>query len=344
MASANICEICNLKSGRYTCPRCNILYCSTTCYQSITHNNCSESFFKDCVDEMLQSVNKDPKNKRDVEELLKRVNGDFNEIDAQLLDSDDDENCPDDINTLQERLEGVDLDDSELVWSKLSENERREYFEFLQNGEMNEIVEAVWKPFWGNKFETKIIEVEKLEELKTKCPKILKIKDFNSISNKSPSDCVQFNLINILASYAFTTRYFDGDHFKEAAEAVSCITQISSVFKSNGRFQNYEEAVKSVIYEYKNLSWVETSGENEKLLWGDLKDILEGPHDTEKNFYALCCLSDLSRLFKSALNGIIDTNKSKGFQNDEIKFETRDRIKMHIKKVDYYLSYVKDLF
>lgn len=34
---------------KYSCPRCNILYCSVNCYKSEAHLQCSETFYKDCV-------------------------------------------------------------------------------------------------------------------------------------------------------------------------------------------------------------------------------------------------------------------------------------------------------
>ena len=41
------------KSARYTCPRCNVRYCSLECYRSEKHGGCSEAFYHDCVVEDL---------------------------------------------------------------------------------------------------------------------------------------------------------------------------------------------------------------------------------------------------------------------------------------------------
>ena len=49
------CEICTEgKSAPYTCPRCNIPYCSTRCYQHQKHSQCSEQFYQNCVQEELK--------------------------------------------------------------------------------------------------------------------------------------------------------------------------------------------------------------------------------------------------------------------------------------------------
>lgn len=69
------------------------------------------------------------------------------------------------------------------------------------------------------------------------------------LQSKEPSDCVQYNLINILAAYAFTTRYFNGDYRDFVKEAVSCIASLSLCLKNNQNFVDFETCVKSVEQE-----------------------------------------------------------------------------------------------
>lgn len=37
---------CQSQNFKYSCPRCNIKYCSLDCYRSQAHRQCSEAFYK----------------------------------------------------------------------------------------------------------------------------------------------------------------------------------------------------------------------------------------------------------------------------------------------------------
>lgn len=94
----------------YTCPRCGIGYCNVDCYKSEAHLECSESFYKQCIEDELKSQEKDAEGRKKMIEILKRVheqdlrNTDFESDDAsdeggraedeleEQLDSDDEEN------------------------------------------------------------------------------------------------------------------------------------------------------------------------------------------------------------------------------------------------------------
>lgn len=60
-----------------------------------------------------------------------------------LLDSDDESEGAD----LAERLAGIDLDNADQVWEQLSEEERRQFEELLQSGDVSEVV-PTWEPWW----------------------------------------------------------------------------------------------------------------------------------------------------------------------------------------------------
>lgn len=83
----------------------------------------------------------------------------------------------------------------------------------------------------------------------------------------------------------------------------------------------------------------------------DLEKILKGPNKAENKFYILCALSDVHNLLKASLkpakNGESSGGFSKQFPNEHfpsVKLEEMPRIKNHLKKVDYFLSYAKDHF
>lgn len=50
------CMMCKAEPSCYTCPRCNLHYCSLACYQSPDHSVCSETFYKESVLKELKDM------------------------------------------------------------------------------------------------------------------------------------------------------------------------------------------------------------------------------------------------------------------------------------------------
>lgn len=134
---------CDNALAIYSCPKCNVIYCSLDCYRSRSHLECSENFYKETVLEELQFVNNAKDSETKMLEVLQRVH-DSNriipedleeyELDPNIdlenldLDSDDDPEYLD----ITERLAGVNLDDAEQVWDKLTEDEKQDFVAFLK--------------------------------------------------------------------------------------------------------------------------------------------------------------------------------------------------------------------
>lgn len=138
------CELCLEKPAKYTCPRCNVKYCSLECYKCEKHMSCSELFYKNCVIQALQDDVIDEERKQSMLEILKRDHEDKN--DNFLVEEDDEED-------LEERLEGLNLDrDTDKIWEKLTKEEKREFEKAVGNGYIGSLVE-VWTPWWINKVE-----------------------------------------------------------------------------------------------------------------------------------------------------------------------------------------------
>lgn len=136
---------CNEQKTKYTCPRCGIQYCSVTCYKSSQHIKCSEIFFKDCVvKELVQ--NNTPKQfgqkaLTDLENLLKKDTARYEDD----VDSDDSGDvCHE---NFLERMKNVDLNDSNAVWTLLTEKERIDFKEKLFSGEVVKLLPN-WNPWW----------------------------------------------------------------------------------------------------------------------------------------------------------------------------------------------------
>ncbi|KAF9153681.1 hypothetical protein BG015_002891 [Linnemannia schmuckeri] len=67
------CGICRAQPFKYICPRCNLRYCSLTCYKDQAHVQCTESFYKSSVmDELKSSPAATPQDRKKMLGILDR--------------------------------------------------------------------------------------------------------------------------------------------------------------------------------------------------------------------------------------------------------------------------------
>ncbi|KAM5537102.1 hypothetical protein V8D89_009248 [Ganoderma adspersum] len=122
--STTPCAICRRQFALYTCPRCNIPYCSLVCFRSEKHGDCSESFYRKEVEiDVKTAPSASTEEKRRMMELLKRFEEDSLD-DSPLLDDDEDG-----VDGLQWRMQNVDLDTAsyEELWAALTPVEREKF-------------------------------------------------------------------------------------------------------------------------------------------------------------------------------------------------------------------------
>ena len=132
------CVFCVKKVPKYTCPRCNVRYCSSVCYKSDKHSQCSELFYKDCVLEEMSEHKGSSDDKVKMLEMLKKLNE--RGRDEEMFDAED----------LEERLHDIDInsDPEGVVWSALTENERKQFESAVKSGEISNLID-VWVPWWS---------------------------------------------------------------------------------------------------------------------------------------------------------------------------------------------------
>uniref|UniRef100_A0A1B6D5B0 HIT-type domain-containing protein n=1 Tax=Clastoptera arizonana TaxID=38151 RepID=A0A1B6D5B0_9HEMI len=348
-SSINLCKLCNELEAKYTCPRCNILYCSLKCYQSELHLQCSESFYKECVLSDIAEGNLDKDSQRKMLEILQRVQNIDNtfEDDELSLDSDDDSDTD-----LAERLKDVDLNDADSVWKYLSSSEKQEFQEMVRTGDICKVIPQ-WEPWWCYRQENKLVEEivpddNNKDDIHQKCPSVkLDVTPFSTLTKLTPSPCVRCNLINILAAYIVVSRYFIGKHHDEPIESTSTMLMLSKNLASNQNFEAVDLATESVIQEsINNPSFI---GKVESLeLKEDLTKVLAGPSEKEHNFYVLAALNDLHKLFNSSkqcLSGLGKNTKSEFSQKyPEASLPPTPKAKLTscIKKIEYLISWTKE--
>ncbi|KAI5642657.1 HIT zinc finger domain-containing protein [Phthorimaea operculella] len=230
-SSAKICELCNENASKYCCPRCEVLYCSLDCYKSEKHMSCSETFYRDCVNEELAALNTDDESKQKMIDILKKMReGDdgFGKFD------------------LEERIQGLDLGDADAIWNVLTEDERNEFEALVSQGDVGSIVPQ-WEPWWAYSKDARLvrdIDDKEEEEALKKCPKMVDVPEFRTITNIQPSLTIHYNITNLLASYAFVMRYFNGE--LEPIEGTTCLLNVCATLDTNTNFEEVAMAVESV--------------------------------------------------------------------------------------------------
>ncbi|KZV66303.1 hypothetical protein PENSPDRAFT_755787 [Peniophora sp. CONT] len=122
-----LCGVCHRQFSRYSCPRCNLAYCSLPCFRSEAHNSCSEGFYKTQLETDIRSApSKSAEERKEMMEVLKR----FEEENADDdLDEDDEED------ELEKKLRDVNLDDASYdeLWEILTPAQRTKFMSALQD-------------------------------------------------------------------------------------------------------------------------------------------------------------------------------------------------------------------
>ncbi|KAI0832073.1 hypothetical protein BC628DRAFT_1453207 [Trametes gibbosa] len=127
------CAICRRQFSRYTCPRCNIPYCSLVCFRSEKHGDCSETFYRKEVElDVKTAPSASVEEKRRMMDLLRRFEEDALDDSPLLADADNDES---DTEGLSARLENVDLDSAsyEELWDALTPAQREKFLHALDD-------------------------------------------------------------------------------------------------------------------------------------------------------------------------------------------------------------------
>jgi len=294
--------------------------------------------------------------KQSMMDILQRMNNeDENENDCDSDDSDDEEDPVD----LVERLQGIDLDNADEVWDKLSKDEKKQFDELIKSGDLASILPE-FIPWWKVK-----VEVPKIRDLSDPedksymegCPELMSnIPDFNLICQK-PSSYLKFGLLNIIYGYAYAVKYFSGDFKDEYSEFVE-IVQLLAKNLSGQNFELADTAVEAAASEVNNHQFLAISLQFSREVKKDVVEIVKGPTGND-DYYLLAALSDLKRQFeltvkylKKGSKDSCQDVKNSDSANLPIWLRSAQRkpdlnlsvVKKHLKKVEFYLSWTKQFY
>ncbi|KAI0630666.1 hypothetical protein C8Q77DRAFT_219757 [Trametes polyzona] len=216
------CAICRRQFSRYTCPRCNIPYCSLVCFRSEKHGDCSESFYRKEVElDVKSEPSANVEEKRRMLELLKRFEEDALDDSPLLGDSDNDDE--DDADDLEHRLQNIDLDSAsyEELWAALTPAERDKFMRALNDPDSDlakqllaseELERERVEPWWTAPTEpdSKHVSTEATRSHGSR-PPIMQIPPplvEQSANNALSGPLLLYNISAVCITYAYITRHF----------------------------------------------------------------------------------------------------------------------------------------
>lgn len=245
-----------------------------------------------------------------------------------------------DLNT---RLTGIDLNNADAIWDKLTSDEKHEFEKIATSEEAMNLL-PLYEPWWTR--EKKLIEeISSDAQTVRPPPEILtNIVNFDTISSKPPADCVKHNLKNVLAAYVLSVRFFNGEHEASAHEFTNYFVATCANVKGNFNFDDDDIAIESVVHSCRN-EGLTIDANQVKLLHDDVQKVSRCPT------FIMSALSDIHRSISLAKRNKIakrplDAEKSdfsrKFFDQEIVNFQNLDKTKLTatIKKIEYYLALV----
>ncbi|KAM0935119.1 putative Shq1 protein [Dioscorea sansibarensis] len=259
--SRTVCHVCQKQFSQYTCPRCNSRYCSLQCYKRHS-TRCTESFMRENVMEGLKQIQLDDETKRKTLDILKRVHLE----DEMSLDEED----VDDVEAmLSEKTIQKVLSGNEVRLEDLSPEEIKQFRRAVASGELSKLIQP-WTPWWttpsartislSKEGTQPVMPLQEPEET-ILCSSSSSGNDFSQIpagpenplpplcqlSCVEPSPLLSVHLVDVLFSYCFTLRLYNGDWHSDALGAATVVLSVSKVLHDEGRPETVAEALGACL-------------------------------------------------------------------------------------------------
>ena len=173
-------------------------------------------------------------------------------------------------------------------------------------------------------------------------PKLLKnVPQLSSlIKSKPPSDQMKYNLVNILYSYVYICRYYNGCHCDFLQEAVDRLWKLSAVLYHSVNFSCLDAALRSAIEASQQHKELFNSEEFSLSIIDDVLSLLKGSEIDRETCYVQLALSDIHRLLAKTIK--LSKNDNKTNVKIEENIESQDHTKslwLAKKKVLFMLAW-----
>ncbi|KAL3499172.1 hypothetical protein ACH5RR_038265 [Cinchona calisaya] len=310
-SSRIICRVCQKQFAQYTCPRCNTRYCSLPCYKS--HSlGCTESFMRENVEEELRQLQPDDQTKQKMLDILKRIHS---QEDEEMDDIDDDSDSESLLSeeSVQKILSGghISLDD-------LSVEEQKHFRRAIASGELSKLIKP-WEPWWlrrsANNIHLSQDGTQLVRPLDNKgeiasshnntendqVPDIppgpeAPLPSVRELSNAEPSPLLAVHLVDIIYTYCFTLRLYNGDWLSDSIGSAEVLLCISSVLGQAGQPETVLEALSYCLEQICSAAYRQMGGSQFAVdLMDDVTNVLY-----LGSAAIVCLLCDMQRLIQAA--------------------------------------------
>ncbi|KAM7525927.1 hypothetical protein LguiA_015829 [Lonicera macranthoides] len=339
-----VCRVCQKQFSQYTCPRCNTRYCSLPCYKS--HSlRCTESFMKENVVEELQQLQPGDETKQKMLDILRRFHS---EEETDSMDEDD--------STLSEETIQKILSGGQISFDDLSAEEKNHFQRAMASGELSKLIEP-WDPWWLNPSArtislsqegTQLIQpLVKLEpsssslqaDIESNQPHDfplgpdMSLPPTSKLSSTEPSPLLAVHLVDVIYSYCFTVRVYNGDWQSDAIGSATVLLTISSVLGQGGQPETVPEALAHCLEQTCSPDFRHMGGAQFRLgLMDDVVSLLGLGGSA-----LICLLCELQRLIQAAEREL-KREKPRKLKRTEIK----SKLKSAERKVYFMMCWVHE--
>ncbi|BBH03508.1 HIT-type Zinc finger family protein [Prunus dulcis] len=336
---------CQKQFSQYTCPRCNSRYCSLHCYKS--HNlRCTESFMRENVEGELGQLGPDDETKQKMLDILKRFHS---EEEADAMD-DDEAGSTLSEGTIQKVLSG-----GQVSFDDLSAEEKKLFQKAVVSGELSKMIKP-WDPWWlkpsaraitFSKEGTQLIKPLANEEESMSTEDDLEsnqaseippgpdtpLPPVSKLSSTKPSPTLAVHLVDIIYSYCFTLRLYNGDWLSDTTGSAMVLLSVSSVLGQGGQPETVLEALSYCLEQTCSPAFRQMGGLQFGLgLIDDVITLL-----TLGTPALLCLLCDLQRMVQAGERELKSEKPRKSR-----RAEIRSKLKLAERKIYFIMCWVHE--
>ncbi|XP_052208814.1 uncharacterized protein LOC127812463 isoform X2 [Diospyros lotus] len=324
-----ICRVCQKQFSQYTCPRCNTRYCSLHCYKS--HSlRCTESFMRENVVDELQQLRPDDETKQKMLDILKRFHS-------------------------EEEMDDMDEDGWQISFDDLSAEEKKRFQRAVASGELSKLIEP-WEPWWFRPSARTICLsregtplVQPLAKQETNAsvlddPETDQLNDIppgpespllpvSKLSTNEPSPLLALHLLDIIYSYCFALRLYNGDWQSDPTGSAMVVLSMSSVLGQGGQPETVSEALSHCLQQTCSPAFRHMGGLQFGLgLVDDVVTLL-----LLSGSALICLLCDLRCLIQASEREL----KSKKSQKSK-RVEIKSKLKLAERKIYFIMCWVHE--
>ncbi|XP_044502848.1 zinc finger HIT domain-containing protein 2 [Mangifera indica] len=347
--SRTVCHVCQKQFSQYTCPRCNSRYCSLKCYQSHSRG-CTESFMRENVVDEMRQMQPDDETKRKMLEILKRLHS---EEESDSIEEETD-SMEEDESTLSEETIQKILSGAQVSFDDLSAKEKKLFQRTMASGTLSKMIEP-WDPWWLkpsarticlSQQGTQLVQpldkhdasapvdhdLESSESTEIPPAPDTPLPPVSKLSSTEPSPLLVIHLVDMLFSYCFTLRLYNGDWQSDTLGSAMMALSVSAVLGRGGQPETVKEAV-SYCLEQTCTSYKQMGGLQFGLaVIDDVITLLSLGGSA-----LICSLCDIQRMIQAGERELKSENTKKSG-----RVEIRRKLKLAERKIYFMMCWVHE--